>query len=478
MCVFGKEGALLVEMHCIMWPRGFSNLRSPAVFCSQVVGVTACGFHTSMLVAKSRLIADPSVGVSDLMEPLTKLIKEKNEKNIFKLISPPANVSWKSATPVAWMASLAPLFKEYIKIAPNSIISGKKHKLGVTRLEEGQKVNFTRKATVDFVDWVDDTVRMGLSHFRTLKQQPDAKERAFKRADNSQKTMLDSVLDIMCVKMGPTEEQVATITEPASDHESSAALEPYALVPTEAKGPLNPEDIFDSVLSKYGNENEKTASALNDLKPTASPTPENCGPLKPSLSDVDLKILEEAQFASPICKEGKSQQQRLNMVKKSINPTGKKQGQGSKKGKGKGQGKGKDKKKGKDSNSGKNTKPAAKATSSGAKAKDAKHAKSAGVKRQPPASSSKEQDQFVLRVPEVVPDPAKCDVSRQVARNRFVSKAYYDTKNSMRAQGCEDAETLGSAARAAHAKAGKIFNQAWPLLKKAKADAVEPPDVD
>ena len=36
-------------------------------------------------------------------------------------------------------------------------------------------MNFTRKATVDFVDWVDDTVRMGLSHFRTLKQQPDAK---------------------------------------------------------------------------------------------------------------------------------------------------------------------------------------------------------------------------------------------------------------------------------------------------------------
>ena len=124
MCVFGTEGALLIEMHCI---RGFSNLRSPAVFCSQVVGVTACGFHTSMLVAKSRLIADPSVGVSDLMEPLTK--QEKNEKNIFKLI-------------VAWMASLAPLFKEYIKIAPNSIISGK-----------NQKVNFTRKATVDFVDW-------------------------------------------------------------------------------------------------------------------------------------------------------------------------------------------------------------------------------------------------------------------------------------------------------------------------------------
>ena len=232
---------------------------------------------------------------------------------------------------------------------------------------------------------------------------------------------------------------------------------------------MNREDIFDSVLSKYGNK----ASALNDLKPTASPTPENCGPLKPSLSDVDLKILEEAQSASPICKEGKSQQQRLNMVKKSINPTGKKQGQGSKKGKGKGQGKG--------SNSGKNTKPAAKATSSGAKAKDAKHAKSAGVKRQPPASSSKEQDQFVLRVPEVVPDPAKCDVSRQVARNRFVSKAYYDTKNSMRAQNFEDfedAETLGSAARAAHAKAGNIFNQAWPLLKKAKADVVEPPDVD
>ena len=183
--------------------------------------------------------------------------------------------------------------------------------------------------------------------------------------------MLDSALDIMCVKMGPTEEQVATITEPASDHESSAALAPYALVPTEAKGPLNPEGIFDSVLSKYGNENEKTASALNDLKPTALPTPENCGPLKPSLSDVDLKILEEAQRIA-------------HLQRRKVAAAKAEHGQEE----GKGQGRTKTKRRARIPTQAKNTKPAAKATSSGAKAKDAKHAKSAGVKRQPSASRS------------------------------------------------------------------------------------------
>ena len=143
---------------------------------------------TGMMASKPRLIADPSIGVSDLKRPLEQFIIKIGDKNIVKHIQPPPGISWKGACPVSWLAGLAPLLEEYVKVAPNGVITSKKHKIALERLEEDQKVNWTRKPTSDFLDLMDDWVRMALSHLRTLKQYSDKKDQAFRRADSAHQT--------------------------------------------------------------------------------------------------------------------------------------------------------------------------------------------------------------------------------------------------------------------------------------------------
>ena len=39
---------------------------------------------TSLSAPKTRPVADPSIGVADLMEPLRQLITERDDENVFK----------------------------------------------------------------------------------------------------------------------------------------------------------------------------------------------------------------------------------------------------------------------------------------------------------------------------------------------------------------------------------------------------------
>ena len=152
-----------------------------------------------MLAGKPRLVVDPTIGVGDLMQPLMGLVHEKMETNIFKLIQPPPNTSWKSAVPVAWLAGLATLFKGYVKIASNACISSKKHKhkMALSRLMEKESVNFARKSSSDFIDMVDDTIRIGLAHLRTLKGSTEKRDAAYRKLDKSQQVALDGVLELI-----------------------------------------------------------------------------------------------------------------------------------------------------------------------------------------------------------------------------------------------------------------------------------------
>eukprot|EP00434_Breviolum_minutum_P045966 symbB.v1.2.041336.t1/scaffold8073.1/size7880/1 len=168
-----------------------------------------------MMATKSpRLTADPAIGVGDLVLVLQEFMEEKADTNLFTLIQAP-NESWKSAPPVPWLASLAPLFQRYAKVAPNSVILSSKHKIAIKRLVETKKVNHTRKTNEDFADLVDNTIRMGLNHFRNMKQNSVIKERAYRRADKTQQDALDSVLGLLVCKphtVAGTESQ----TEPAT----------------------------------------------------------------------------------------------------------------------------------------------------------------------------------------------------------------------------------------------------------------------
>ena len=64
-------------------------------------------------------------------------------------------------------------------------------------MEEKHRINFSKKNTDEFADLVGGLVRMGLSHLRALKQQPEKKEQAFRRADKEKQKTLSHVIDLI-----------------------------------------------------------------------------------------------------------------------------------------------------------------------------------------------------------------------------------------------------------------------------------------
>ena len=127
-----------------------------------------------------RLSADPSIGVTDLMEPLSKYMEEKGDRNLIKLLHVSPTFSWKSAPDITFLSEHAPLFQRYAKIAPNSMLPPKKNKTAIERLDQQMKCNFSKQSTSDYVDLVDNIVRTAMKQYRDLAKDPHAKERAYR----------------------------------------------------------------------------------------------------------------------------------------------------------------------------------------------------------------------------------------------------------------------------------------------------------
>ena len=92
-----------------------------------------------MLQPRQRLTADPTVSVADLSGPLETYMDREHENNVFKVLEPPTQASWKSGCPIGWLSGLADLFKAYVIVAPNTIVSAKKHRQAMLRLLEIRK---------------------------------------------------------------------------------------------------------------------------------------------------------------------------------------------------------------------------------------------------------------------------------------------------------------------------------------------------
>ena len=153
---------------------------------------------------------------------------------------PPPGVTCKTAAPVSWMANLSTLFKDYVKIASNCVVSSKKHKQASVRLDDIEKINFTRKVPADFVHAVDEAIWCGLAHFRILKQLDDARIRAFRKADEDQQKAIQEVLDLS---------QIQELEVPAS-HVSNQQVVPATPAKTPSPSPANPPSSstgFDAV---------------------------------------------------------------------------------------------------------------------------------------------------------------------------------------------------------------------------------------
>ena len=208
------------------------------------------------------------VGVSDLMQPLEKLLtREKGMSNLSKFLQPPSGASWKSAVPVEWLCKHQDLFMDYINVAKNSVVSGKKHKTALEKLDDQYQIIQGRKSREDGIDYLDDVLRMGLAHLRQLRQSAEKKQTAYRRCSPDMQEKLDKMLDKidigkenctdMVVFTGDSQDQEQARQPLSKGQGSSDNLE--SEVKREMDMPQHvtlkifgekPESVFDRVLNK------------------------------------------------------------------------------------------------------------------------------------------------------------------------------------------------------------------------------------
>ena len=138
---------------------------------------------------KPRLRPNPTVGISDLMLPLQKHMQRERSRDVSRWLLRDPLLKWTQtqAPNLHHLASISDLLIEYLKITPNTVVSGKKHRDALTCLNndmgEGQgvlKINFTSTHERDFIDVVDQQLRISLSMVKTLTENATIRSRAMK----------------------------------------------------------------------------------------------------------------------------------------------------------------------------------------------------------------------------------------------------------------------------------------------------------
>lgn len=277
-------------------------------------------------------MADPTVGVADLMVPIERLLKREDGTsgfNLVKHLQPPSGVNWKTATPVEWLWKHRQLFSDYVQIAKNTLISGKRHKAALEKLETQYHVIQGKKSKEDGVDYIDDAIRMGLSHLRQLKQFPEKLSAAMRRCSTEQQQDFTKILDLVdvgrgsCTDLVPLEAETgSSAASPARGQQAKETSVDFSQAErTEVKETLalennakleilkeKPEKIFDRVLKHH--------VSTPESKPKKEAQPSSPFTCSFEIEDGDLEILQGASRVKPLWQDGKSQQQRLNAAKK------------------------------------------------------------------------------------------------------------------------------------------------------------------
>ena len=88
-----------------------------------------------------RLVADPSIGVSDLLSCWENFLDELGHNNLHQSIQPPPNTSWKTAPQPGWLARLSSLWAKFLSIAGNGVVPSKKHRSSLEKLQDKRPVN-------------------------------------------------------------------------------------------------------------------------------------------------------------------------------------------------------------------------------------------------------------------------------------------------------------------------------------------------
>ncbi|CAE7514376.1 unnamed protein product [Symbiodinium sp. CCMP2592] len=232
-----------------------------------------------MASPRFRLVADPALGVSDLEACLkdfhSACTDSKKSLNFGEYLKLPPGLTWKSAPNAAHLAKLSPLLCKHAAIAPNGVLPAKKHKMALESLESVHNSiglqKSEKRSLPDFLDFCDDTIRMALSHCRSLKNDL-AKARLFRKADSSQQRAIEDVLSLLtgvsaeavaeeAVERGSGSQSLALVPQGVSTSslEVEEVITPGAKKLAESQGlcselqqfqQVDPAAVFQSVLGK------------------------------------------------------------------------------------------------------------------------------------------------------------------------------------------------------------------------------------
>ena len=357
-----------------------------------------------------------------------------------------------------WLVELAPLLDNYLCIAANRVLPGKKHKAALLSLDKAMKLNDTGKNGDQWADVIDDSIRMALSHLRQLAIYDSAKVRAFKKMDVSQQQVLQRLLDKILVPEAKEGSPALALKKSSSDLEDSqaqivpASPEPASTASTPAKAsgepkplldatPVNkesdPATIFNRILQET--DSDPSVKSLRRPEPSnefirGSPERGFLGALlkqEEGLSAEDVRVLQGYEARKPPEKVSSNSKARV----------------------------GKPKAKAKSKAVPANGKAAAKAAAKSA----AKSAPKSAAKSAAGTSNKKEGEPNKVEEAQVTKRRRKPDseLTRTQLRARVVSRAYHRTLDEALANG-RTKETGKKLARAAHAKAAEEFDAAHP----------------
>ena len=114
---------------------------------------------------RTRVVADPSIGMADLLLVLETWLNVVGNSHMSSMLKPPQGTTWKTSAVPSWLCKLAPLWKSFLKLAPNGVLPSKKHRQALEKLQDRREVNLNAKVSVeDFAITMDEWITCDFSN--------------------------------------------------------------------------------------------------------------------------------------------------------------------------------------------------------------------------------------------------------------------------------------------------------------------------
>ena len=169
-------------------------------------------------------MADPNISIRDLMQAFQNHVVQCNNYDFLDLVNCPGHCkwSWKTSPHPSWMCKIHRLVGSLLGVAPNGVLPSAKVRQSLMKLAELMKINQTRSNTSDFADKCDERIRIVMSQYRLVKNNPYEYQRLMKKATPEEKLCIDRTLSLLSVDAAPSS---TTIDEIGGS--SQLAMVPY-----------------------------------------------------------------------------------------------------------------------------------------------------------------------------------------------------------------------------------------------------------